>query len=147
LATSVNFETFPVVNYRKLNVVFKLIIIVNSKQSSSHPAVHSFFRPFIFFGRIILASRPFGLLSLPFGVGSLKLPSLATVCHNINIKSTRPKRSQLLANATGVDGMITIFCDVCQFSAKKLAFFLNTNVMLKIFEKLTTGDICCVVHA
>jgi hypothetical protein len=31
----------------------------------------------------------------------------------------------------GVDVMITIFCDFPQFSAKKLAFFLNTNVMIK----------------
>jgi hypothetical protein len=29
--------------------------------------------------------------------------------------------------------MITIFCDFSQFSAKKLAFFLNTNVMIKYF--------------
>jgi hypothetical protein len=32
--------------------------------------------------------------------------------------------------------MITIFCDFCQFSAKKLAFFSKTNVMIKIFQKL-----------
>jgi hypothetical protein len=29
--------------------------------------------------------------------------------------------------------MITIFCDFCQFSAKKLAFFLKTNVMIIFF--------------
>jgi hypothetical protein len=33
----------------------------------------------------------------------------------------------------GVDVMTTIFCDFSQFSAKKLAFFSNTNVMIKIF--------------
>jgi hypothetical protein len=34
---------------------------------------------------------------------------------------------------TGVDVMITIFCDFFQFSAKKLAFFLNANVTIKLF--------------
>jgi hypothetical protein len=34
------------------------------------------------------------------------------------------------AKQTGVDVMITIFCDFPQFSAKKLPFFLNTNVMI-----------------
>jgi hypothetical protein len=36
----------------------------------------------------------------------------------------------------GVDVMITIFCDFCQFSAKKLAFFSRTNVMIKILHNL-----------
>jgi hypothetical protein len=36
---------------------------------------------------------------------------------------------------SGVDIMITIFCDLCQFSAKKLAFFSKTNVMIKILHK------------
>jgi hypothetical protein len=36
----------------------------------------------------------------------------------------------------GVDVMITIFCDFCQFSAKKLAFFSKTNVMIKTLQKL-----------
>jgi hypothetical protein len=31
----------------------------------------------------------------------------------------------------GVDVMITIFYEFCQFSAKKLAFFLKTNAMIK----------------
>jgi hypothetical protein len=35
----------------------------------------------------------------------------------------------------GVDVMITIFCDFSQFSAKKLAFFLNTNVMITFLSK------------
>jgi hypothetical protein len=34
-----------------------------------------------------------------------------------------------------VDVMITIFCDFRPFSAKKLAFFSKTNVMIKIFAK------------
>jgi hypothetical protein len=33
--------------------------------------------------------------------------------------------------------MITIFCDFSQFSAKKLAFFLNTNVMINLFSKFS----------
>jgi hypothetical protein len=37
---------------------------------------------------------------------------------------------------SGADVMITIFCDFRQFSAKKLAFFSKTNVMIKIFYNL-----------
>jgi hypothetical protein len=37
---------------------------------------------------------------------------------------------------TGVDVMITIFCDIRQFSAKKLAFFSKTIVMIKILHNL-----------
>jgi hypothetical protein len=35
----------------------------------------------------------------------------------------------------GVDVMIIIFGVFCQFSAKKLAFFSKTNVMITIFAK------------
>jgi hypothetical protein len=41
-----------------------------------------------------------------------------------------------LGSGPGVDVMITIFCDFSQFSAKKLAFFSNTNVMIKILRNL-----------
>jgi hypothetical protein len=37
---------------------------------------------------------------------------------------------------SGVDVMITIFCDFQQFSAKNLAFFSKTNVMVKFLHKL-----------
>jgi hypothetical protein len=37
---------------------------------------------------------------------------------------------------SGVDVMITIFCDFRQFSAKKLAFFSKINVMIKFLQKL-----------
>jgi hypothetical protein len=37
---------------------------------------------------------------------------------------------------SGVDAMITIFGDFCQFSAKKMAFFSKTNVMIKILHIL-----------
>jgi hypothetical protein len=30
----------------------------------------------------------------------------------------------------GVDVMITVFCDFCQFLAEKMAFFSKTNVMI-----------------
>jgi hypothetical protein len=36
----------------------------------------------------------------------------------------------------GVDVMIIIFCDFRQFSAKKLAFYSKTNVMIKILHNL-----------
>jgi hypothetical protein len=36
----------------------------------------------------------------------------------------------------GTDVMITIFGDFWQLSAKKLAFFSKTNVMIKIFQNL-----------
>jgi hypothetical protein len=39
--------------------------------------------------------------------------------------------SDFFSNLSGVDVMITIFCDFCQFSAKQLAFFSKTNVMSK----------------
>jgi hypothetical protein len=32
--------------------------------------------------------------------------------------------------------MIPIFCDFRQFSAKKLAFFSKTNVMINFFQNL-----------
>jgi hypothetical protein len=37
---------------------------------------------------------------------------------------------------SGVDVMITIFCDFRQFSAKKLAFFSKPNVMIKFLHYL-----------
>jgi hypothetical protein len=40
----------------------------------------------------------------------------------------------LITLVTWVDVMITIFCDFSQFSAKKLAFLLNTNVMIKLLQ-------------
>jgi hypothetical protein len=35
-----------------------------------------------------------------------------------------------------VDVMMTIFCDFSQFSAKQMAFFLITNVMINCFQNL-----------
>jgi hypothetical protein len=44
----------------------------------------------------------------------------------------------------GVDVMITIFCDFQQLSAKKLAFFSKTNVMIKFLNNLA---LFCVKNA
>jgi hypothetical protein len=44
-------------------------------------------------------------------------------------------------NIPGFDVMITIFCDFCHFSAKKLAFFSKINVMITIFAK-TSSSLC-----
>jgi hypothetical protein len=38
--------------------------------------------------------------------------------------------------SAGVDVMITIFCEFCQFSAKILAFFSKANVVIKFLQKL-----------
>jgi hypothetical protein len=46
---------------------------------------------------------------------------------------------KLSEKITGVDVMITIFCYVCQFSLKKLAFFSKTNVMITIFAKTSSS--------
>jgi hypothetical protein len=43
---------------------------------------------------------------------------------------------QLESVRPGDDVMITIFCDFGQFSAKKLAFFTKTNVVIKILHNL-----------
>jgi hypothetical protein len=41
----------------------------------------------------------------------------------------------------GVDVMITIFCDFCQLSAIKLAFFSKTNFMINFFQKLAVSSL------
>jgi hypothetical protein len=38
--------------------------------------------------------------------------------------------------SSGVDVTIAIFCDFCPFSAKKLAFFSKTNVMIIFLQQL-----------
>jgi hypothetical protein len=57
----------------------------------------------------------------------LKMPKEKNRIHGEN----SPNRVTL-----GVVVMITIFCDFSQFSAKKLAFFLNTKVMINFFQNL-----------
>jgi uncharacterized membrane protein YuzA (DUF378 family) len=42
--------------------------------------------------------------------------------------------SKVVGLAPGVDVVITIFGDFSQFSAKKMAFFSNTNVMIYFFK-------------
>jgi hypothetical protein len=46
---------------------------------------------------------------------------------------------QVSGQRSGVDVMIIIFCDFRQFSAKKLAFFSKTNVIIKIFAKTSSS--------
>jgi hypothetical protein len=43
--------------------------------------------------------------------------------------------SEVVGLAPGVDVMITIFCDFCQFSAKKLCVFLKNQCYAQIFAK------------
>jgi hypothetical protein len=43
---------------------------------------------------------------------------------------------QVKSGNPGSDVMITIFCDFWQFSAKKLAFFSKTYVMIKFLHNL-----------
>jgi hypothetical protein len=52
---------------------------------------------------------------------------------NHNIDRSKKVRGRKLP---GVDVIITIFCDFCQFSAKKMAFFSKTNVVIKILHNL-----------
>jgi hypothetical protein len=54
---------------------------------------------------------------------------------NIYSKSIWPKRI-FVQSFPGVDVMIKIFCDFCQFSANKLAFFSKINVMVKFLHNL-----------
>jgi hypothetical protein len=53
-------------------------------------------------------------------------------------KKTAQSKQPLIGRfaQSGVDVMVTIFCDFCQFLANKLAFFSKTNVMIKILHNL-----------
>jgi hypothetical protein len=64
----------------------------------------------------------------------LHLPQ--NVLKNRCIRTPHPTTNKMLFMKTGADVMITIFCDFSQFSAKKMAFFLNNNVMIYFFQKL-----------
>jgi hypothetical protein len=50
------------------------------------------------------------------------------------MSSARERKMFGFSTRSGVDVMITIFCHFSQFSAKKWAFFLNTNVMINFFK-------------
>jgi hypothetical protein len=62
----------------------------------------------------------------------------------LDFEALRTSRSKLKVKVVtaigtlraGVDVMITIFYDFCQFSAKKMAFFSNNNVKINILQKL-----------
>jgi hypothetical protein len=53
--------------------------------------------------------------------------------HTLFIATITEQRKENLRNLSfaGVDVLITIFCDFSQ-----LAFFLNTNVMINVFQNL-----------
>jgi hypothetical protein len=76
----------------------------------------------------------FGFENMPSGN-----PASGTLCKH-NIQKSRIFLGQFssknLLHRSGVDVMITIFCDFRQFLAKKLAFFSKTNVMIKILHNL-----------
>jgi hypothetical protein len=55
-------------------------------------------------------------------------------CNNFDKKLMDYILGDFFVNSPVVDVKITFFCDFSQFSAKKLAFFLNTNVTI-IFSK------------
>jgi hypothetical protein len=42
---------------------------------------------------------------------------------------------KIITSVPGVDVMITIFCDLCQFSAKKIGVFLKNQCYGQIFAK------------
>jgi hypothetical protein len=62
---------------------------------------------------------------------------LGSAISAIFTKATQSKQSPNRRKfaQSGVDVIITIFCDFYPFSAKKLAFFSKTNVMITIFAK------------
>jgi hypothetical protein len=57
-----------------------------------------------------------------------------TNTHNSNANTTK----RILNRAPGIDVMITIFSD---FRRKKLAFFSNTNVTIKILHNLALSRV------
>jgi hypothetical protein len=81
--------------------------------------------------------------SANFGDGSIDVIQMEMSYQSISydfdlpISEKNKKRNPFFRNKhPGVDVMIKIFCDFCQFSAKKLAFFSKTNVMIKILHNL-----------
>jgi hypothetical protein len=58
------------------------------------------------------------------------------VCKPDNVSSENYGWNWFVKSTPGVDVMITIFGDFWQFSAKKLAFFSKTNVMINILHNL-----------
>jgi hypothetical protein len=72
---------------------------------------------------------------LPHVAGSVAR-QLELVCklHVASCRATGDTKIIVGVNRPGVDVMITIFCDFRQFSAKKLAFFSKTNVMINFFK-------------
>jgi hypothetical protein len=57
---------------------------------------------------------------------------------NLEKRPENEKKTDFFQNSvsSGVDVMIRNSCDFSQFSSKKLAFFLNTNVVINFFQNL-----------
>jgi hypothetical protein len=75
------------------------------------------------------------LVTLNMESGGKKLLS-QLVLETKNFRRRREEKKAASLLLPGVDVMITIFCDFRRFSAKKLAFFSKTNVMIKILHNL-----------
>jgi hypothetical protein len=83
------------------------------------------------------APRPFVHVRFPAAVSGAKVTPTSA------ISLGQPQRFHLLPASLeqhglllpGADVMITIFCDFYQFSAK-MAFFLNTDVMINFVQNL-----------
>jgi heme/copper-type cytochrome/quinol oxidase subunit 4 len=58
------------------------------------------------------------------------------ICMFVSINEKQMPRSSLSPRTPGVNVVITILCDCCQFSAKNWCFFSTTNVIIKFFHEL-----------
>jgi hypothetical protein len=56
--------------------------------------------------------------------------------HMYTIVTEGAKNNEMILQISGIDVMITIFCDFCLFSEKNLAFFSKTNFMIKFLHNL-----------
>jgi thiol-disulfide isomerase/thioredoxin len=61
-----------------------------------------------------------------------KEATAANVKKEVVVVEPAEKVSTFFGVRPGVDVMITIFCDFCQFLAEKLAFFSKSNVMITL---------------
>jgi hypothetical protein len=79
-----------------------------------------------------------GLRRILYLASNVSVGKKFSVGENFSVpRFKNPLKNWPLDLASGVDVMITIFCDLFQFSATKLAFFSKTNVMIKFFHNLT----------
>jgi hypothetical protein len=69
------------------------------------------------------------------------LPMMYVLCLDLraiagNVDQHMERHGGKPGDQPGVDTMITSFCEFCQLSAEKSAFFSSTNVMIKLLQKL-----------